>query len=102
LTTIYTVKKGDTLSGIAKRHHTTVSKLKSINKIKNVNFIRVGQKMKVTATSESKNTATYRTVVKGDTLWDIAREYRTTVKKLKSMNGLKSDIIYPDQKIRVS
>jgi len=103
LTTNYTVKKGDTLSEIAKRFHTTVTKLKSINKIKNVNFIRVGQKMKITETSTtSKTAAKYRTIVKGDTLWDIARKYRTTVKKLKSMNKLKSDIIYPGQKIRVS
>lgn len=40
----YTVKKGDTLSAIAKKHKTTVHVLMSINKnISNANIIRVGQ-----------------------------------------------------------
>lgn len=40
----YTVKKGDTLSAIAKKNGTTVHALMSINKnISNANVIRVGQ-----------------------------------------------------------
>lgn len=40
----YTVKKGDTLSKIAKKHCTTVHALMSVNPgIKNANMIRVGQ-----------------------------------------------------------
>lgn len=42
----YTVKKGDTLSGIAKSLHTTVKKLAEMNNIKNVNLIIVGQAIK--------------------------------------------------------
>lgn len=41
----YTVKKGDTLSKIAKQYSTTVAKLCSDNGIKNANLIRVGQKI---------------------------------------------------------
>lgn len=41
----YTVKKGDTLSGIAKKHNTTVDKLVKANNIKNPNKIYVGQKL---------------------------------------------------------
>lgn len=44
----YTVKKGDTLSGIAAKYNTTVSKLASINNIKNVNLIYVGQVLTIT------------------------------------------------------
>ena len=40
---VYTVKKGDTLSQIAKQYNTTVSKLARDNNIKNVNKIYVGQ-----------------------------------------------------------
>ena len=40
---VYMVKKGDTLSRIAKAHGTTVSKLAKLNAIENVNLIRVGQ-----------------------------------------------------------
>lgn len=44
-TITYTVKKGDTLSGIAKKYGTTVNKLVKDNKIKNKNLIYVGQKI---------------------------------------------------------
>jgi LysM repeat protein len=43
----YTVVWGDTLSGIAKRYGTTVSYLASLNNIKNVNLIYVGQVLKI-------------------------------------------------------
>lgn len=43
----YTVKKGDTLSGIAAKYKTTVNKLVSLNNIANPNKIYVGQKLRV-------------------------------------------------------
>lgn len=46
-TVTYTVKRGDTLSAIAKRYKTTVAKLVKNNGIKNVNVIYVGQKIKI-------------------------------------------------------
>lgn len=45
--TYYTVKKGDTLSGIAKKYGTTWQTLKKINNIANANKIYVGQKIKI-------------------------------------------------------
>ncbi len=39
----YTVKKGDTLSEIAKNHKTTVENLVKINKLSNPNLIKIGQ-----------------------------------------------------------
>lgn len=44
---MYTVKSGDTLSKIAKKFGTTVAKLQSMNGIKDVNKIYVGQKIKI-------------------------------------------------------
>lgn len=46
-TLTYTVKKGDTLSAIAKNHSVSVEKLARINKIHNVNMLRVGAKLKI-------------------------------------------------------
>ena len=47
-TTTYKVKSGDTLSGIAKKYNTTVSKLLSLNSsISNANKLKVGQAIKV-------------------------------------------------------
>lgn len=47
-TITYTVKKGDTLSGIAAKYGTTYQKIAKDNNIKNPNFIKVGQKLKIT------------------------------------------------------
>lgn len=44
--TYYTVKSGDTLSEIARKYGTTVSKLTSLNGISNPNKIYVGQKIR--------------------------------------------------------
>ena len=43
----YTVVRGDTLSGIARRYGTTVSYLAKLNNIRNVNLIYVGQVLKI-------------------------------------------------------
>jgi GH25 family lysozyme M1 (1,4-beta-N-acetylmuramidase) len=43
----YTVQKGDTLSGIAKKYNTTVSEIARKNNIKNVNLIYPGQVFKI-------------------------------------------------------
>lgn len=47
LKTTVTVRSGDTLSSIARRYNTTVTRLVSWNKLSNVNLILVGQRLKV-------------------------------------------------------
>lgn len=42
---LYTVKAGDTLTGIARKYGTTIYMLKKLNQIKNANLIYVGQKL---------------------------------------------------------
>lgn len=46
-TLTYIVKKGDTLSAIAKKYSVSVEKLARINKIHNVNMLRIGAKLKI-------------------------------------------------------
>jgi LysM repeat protein len=48
-TSTYTVRKGDTLSAIAKRYGTTVAKLTFLNSLKDPDDLAVGQKLKVPA-----------------------------------------------------
>lgn len=43
----YTVKSGDTLSGIAQKYNTTVRRLVELNNIKNANLIYAGQRLRV-------------------------------------------------------
>ncbi|KAA0965080.1 LysM peptidoglycan-binding domain-containing protein [Sporosarcina sp. ANT_H38] len=46
------------------------------------------------------SSSTYK-VKKGDTLYKISQMHNTTVAKLKSLNNLKSDMIFPNQKLSV-
>lgn len=104
----YTVKSGDTLSGIALEYGTTVSKLASDNDIKNPNLIYTGQKLKIYATSKpsvpsaSTETITY-TVKSGDTLSALALKYGTTVRKIASDNNISNpNLIYVGQKLKIT
>lgn len=102
----YTVKSGDTLSGIAQKHGTTTKALQSLNGIKNANLIYAGQKLKVRgqakSTSKKKATPKYHTVRAGDTVSGLAVKYGSTQKQIVSWNKLASaDKIYVGQKLRV-
>ncbi|EJQ0570832.1 1,4-beta-N-acetylmuramoylhydrolase [Listeria innocua] len=108
---IYTVVKGDSLWRIANNHKVTIANLKSWNNLKS-DFIYPGQKLKVSAGTTTSNTNTSKpststnakvyTVAKGDSLWRIATNHKVTIANLKSWNNLKSDFIYPGQKLKVS
>lgn len=106
--TIYTVKKGDTLIGIATKYKTTYKKLAEYNGIKNPSRIEVGQKIKIPTTKTVTTVATpvvketVYTVKRGDTLIGIATKYKTTYKKLAEYNGIKNPSrISVGQKIRI-
>ncbi|MGM7700698.1 LysM peptidoglycan-binding domain-containing protein [Pseudalkalibacillus sp. Hm43] len=96
---IYTVRSGDTLWGISRKHHTTVSKLKQLNHLSS-NTIYIGQKLKVAGTTSSSNATTY-TVKSGDSLWSISRKHGVTVGALKSANHLSSNTIYPGKTFKI-
>ena len=83
----YTVVSGDTLSGIANRYGCTVLDLTLLNGITNPNLIYSGQAIKL-PTKCSKPPERTHIVAKGDTLWDIAKRYNTTVSKLVAINNI--------------
>lgn len=101
--TIYIVKKGDTLSGIASRYGTTYQVLASYNGISNPNLIGVGQTIKIPngTMSHITNTSSRTYIVKsGDTLSSIAKKYKTTYQKIAKDNNISNpDKIYPGQKL---
>ncbi|OJT19509.1 hypothetical protein BO221_34590 [Archangium sp. Cb G35] len=53
---VHTVRRGDTLSALAKQYNTTVDKLAKANNIKDVNVISVGQKLKLPDSFERPST----------------------------------------------
>lgn len=92
----YTVRYGDTLSGIASRYGTSTSALASINGISNPNWIYPGQVLKLSGGSSTRS----YTVRSGDTLSGIASRLGTSWTALKAKNGLaNANIIYPGQKL---
>ena len=56
LATTYTVKKGDTLSAIAKQYGTTYQQIAKDNNISNPNLIYTGQKLNIGGSTPSSNT----------------------------------------------
>ena len=95
----YTVKRGDTLWGIAQRFGTTVSQLASRNGITNPSLIYPGMVLRISGSAPSESVQTVRyTVRRGDTLWGIAQRYHTTVSRLAQRNGISNPgLIYPGE-----
>ena len=95
----YTVKKGDSLWSIANKFGITVKKLKEINKL-STNILKVGQVLKISPVDEViPDEYLLYTVKKGDSLWDIAKEYGTTVETLKNINNLDNSNLTINQQI---
>lgn len=96
--TTYTVKSGDTLSGIASKFGTTYQELAQLNRIADPNKIYVGQVLKINGTNYE---ITY-TVKSGDNLTKIAKQFNTTVDNLVSKNGIKDkNKIYVGQVLKI-
>ncbi|PAE38137.1 C40 family peptidase [Bacillus sp. 7884-1] len=114
---VYTVVSGDTLGKIGLQYKMSVAELKKLNGL-NSDRIYVGQKLKVTGKAaevtptptptqpvappvQPEKTTEY-TIKSGDTLGGISLKFKMTVQKLKEINGLKTDMIYVGQKLKVS
>lgn len=105
----YTVKSGDTLSGIATRHGVTVAQLKQWNNLTS-NNIKIEQKLKVNSSSSSSSTPsssgsgdyTTYTVKSGDSFYNIAKNYPgVSAQDIMNFNGLSSSKIKPGMKIKI-
>ena len=94
----YTVKAGDTLSEIAQKFNTTISRLVELNGINNPNLIQTGQVLKLDANAKEK---TY-TVKAGDTLGEIAEKFGASVYEIAEKNNIKDiNIIYVGQVLKI-
>ncbi len=100
----YKVKKGDTLSGIAKRYGVSVQELVNVNNIKNPNLIYVGQILIIpTPLNINDLNHTLYTVRPGNSLYQIAKKYNTTIAQIVRLNRISNpNLIYAGQILRIN
>ena len=109
---VHRVRYGESLWTISKKYSVSIHDLAAVNKIRNRNKVRVGQKLNVPLkggrtwgngenggpTGHSKRV--YR-VKRGDTLGQIAEDHGTRASKIRRWNNMKygSHLIHPGQKL---
>ncbi len=112
---VYSVRSGDNVWEIARAFGTTPDKIRMLNNLNNKSSIYVGQKLVIT---DDNNRNSYSSagvladvsvdkvgnykVKRGDSLWEIAQKFNTSVSDLRKLNGLgRRSYIYPGQKLKV-
>ncbi|MFD2044545.1 LysM peptidoglycan-binding domain-containing protein [Ornithinibacillus salinisoli] len=116
----YTVKLGDTLSGIASKHKISLSDLMKWNDMNSTliypgNVLVVSKAEKVESNPSSSSTekkttdkpnakvgsSVVYTVKSGDSLSKIAAQHKVTVAQIRNWNNLRSDLILIGQKLNI-
>jgi membrane-bound lytic murein transglycosylase D len=122
----YTVKKGESLLGIADLFNSRVSDIRNWNDIPYTQTISVGQKLtiyvpndkknfyasldnqtpvekSITKTSSTKTSASYvyHRIRRGENLYSIARRYSVNVADLRDWNNVSGNKIYAGQRLKI-
>ena len=105
---IYTVKRGNTLSQIAREYNVSVEHIVELNDIENPNLIYPGEKLRITESNVTElspinnDIDVYYVVKSGDTLNSIARRFGITLNEILEYNDIQNpNLIYPGQTIRI-
>lgn len=92
----YVVKSGDSLYSISRKYGVSVDELMSVNNLKST-VLSVGQVLKIPNSGVVTNVI--YTVKKGDSLWSIAKNNKTTVDAIVKLNNLSNANLSIGQKL---
>lgn len=105
---VYTVKNGDTLIGIAKSHGISATELRKINQLSEAALLMPGQMLKLVenviqpAVLDRATSPVHHTVQVGETLGKIANRYSISLSSILALNNLKErSIIFPGQQLKI-
>jgi membrane-bound lytic murein transglycosylase D len=112
------IKKGEALSTIARKYHTSVQSIARANHLNSRHVIRAGKWLKIplrgythvdqksakrtppVVTASKGNIITCK-VKKGNSIWLLARRYNTTVSEIKRINNLHNDRLQVGQVLKI-
>jgi len=109
------VRRGESLSTIARRYNSSVSAIVRTNRLRNQHRIRQGQILQIPRKNvravavsgnaptreETRESVLSHTVVRGDSLWRLAQKYKTSVNEIKALNGLRGNTLSLGQKLKI-
>jgi membrane-bound lytic murein transglycosylase D len=108
---IHYVKRGETVGGIARRYRTSISAIARLNRLNRRYTIYPGQRLKVPGRYSSSSARTREliregeklvyVVRRGDSLYQIASSFNTSVAEIKRRNNLSSNTLQVGQKLTI-
>lgn len=105
VSSFHTIKKGDTLSMIAKMYGIKLSDLRAANPNVDEKKLKIGTKLTLPNISEEEakriSTPTTYKVKKGDCLSTIAKKHGVSVKAIRLSNGMTSDKIIAGKTLKI-
>jgi membrane-bound lytic murein transglycosylase D len=113
-TVYHVVRRNETVASIGRRYRVSPERIIKANNLRKANIIQPGRKLKIPqpgiaaaqpkpVPKESAATPTFSThkVRRGDSLFNIAQRYGTTVNKIRSLNRLPSSNLTIGQNLKV-
>ncbi|MBW1990107.1 MAG: LysM peptidoglycan-binding domain-containing protein [Deltaproteobacteria bacterium] len=104
----YKIRRGDSLSAIAGRFHTSVAAIQRANGLSRKDYIVAGRVLKipmgrgyVAPVAAGGAVPAVHEVRRGDSLWTLARRYGTTVGAIQRANGLTSTRLVIGQELKI-
>ncbi|GAB3887330.1 lytic transglycosylase domain-containing protein [Spirosoma agri] len=111
----HTVERGQTYYSISKLYGLTVDELLAMNNLTMSNVLESGQQLIVKSTggrgavqssktseaAPTKSAVTYHTVVKGETMFRISKQYGVTIEQIQAWNNLTDNTVKEGQRIKI-